>query len=420
MNRKNCLLAILCFYYIAITNAQSIGIGQSCPDVKFSKILNYPVFTSNISSFKGKWLLLDFWSTWCSSCIYAMPKMDSLQKRFGEKIAIVTVTSEKASRIEPFMKSNRFMATSRLPSVVEDSTLHELFPHITVPHVVWIDPTGTVRAITSSYQVTGDNISKMIDNWYAMLPVKKDVLDFDISKPLLEDGNGGTGIPYLYRSLLTPMIPGLAGDVGRPNAEKHPNRFIGTNSSIPALYSLAFPQLITLAPKRVFLETSNPSRFRYSKQDGDVDNWSTHNLYCYELMLPDSFHGNPHLLIKEELDRFFNTNGRMEKRRSKCLVIISGRSPEFISPGSPESASELVLNLNRSTTKELAAALDALPQWMEVLDESGCRENISIHTTIQEGNISKLRQLLASYGLDLIETFRDVEVFVLSENKPQQ
>lgn len=54
----------------------------------------------------GKYVLLNFWATWCEPCIREMPILTSLQKKYPEKLQIIGVLVEKnkdAKELEYFM-----------------------------------------------------------------------------------------------------------------------------------------------------------------------------------------------------------------------------------------------------------------------------------------------------------------------------
>ena len=68
--------------------AGGITIGQQVPDVLIKTILNYnttdgPATSAKVSDFRGKLLIIDFWATWCTSCIYKFPELDQLQDEFA-------------------------------------------------------------------------------------------------------------------------------------------------------------------------------------------------------------------------------------------------------------------------------------------------------------------------------------------------
>src|SRR6266853_706586 len=45
-----------------------------------------------LSDYRGKVVLLYFWTTWCPACLSEMPELIALQKRYGERIAIIGVS----------------------------------------------------------------------------------------------------------------------------------------------------------------------------------------------------------------------------------------------------------------------------------------------------------------------------------------
>ncbi len=60
----------------------------------------------NLSDYRGKVVVMNFWATWCGPCAKEMPAFETLAERLsGERFALLTVNfGEKADRIKPFLK----------------------------------------------------------------------------------------------------------------------------------------------------------------------------------------------------------------------------------------------------------------------------------------------------------------------------
>jgi thiol-disulfide isomerase/thioredoxin len=59
----------------------------------------------DLSDFRGKFLLVNLWATWCEPCLREMPSLDRLQSRLGDRIAIVAVSEDRGGSkiVEPFV-----------------------------------------------------------------------------------------------------------------------------------------------------------------------------------------------------------------------------------------------------------------------------------------------------------------------------
>ena len=68
--------------------------GEQVPDIEFKQLLNSSLKTAKLSHFKGKIVFIEFWATWCSPCVAAMPHLQELQKKYKNQLQIITITSE--------------------------------------------------------------------------------------------------------------------------------------------------------------------------------------------------------------------------------------------------------------------------------------------------------------------------------------
>ena len=69
-----------------------LNIGEKVPDFEVQNVINYSKKSLRISEFKGKAVIIDFWGTSCRPCIKTLFKLDSLQKKYKDKIQVIAVT----------------------------------------------------------------------------------------------------------------------------------------------------------------------------------------------------------------------------------------------------------------------------------------------------------------------------------------
>src|ERR1700744_4307849 len=98
MKRKLCFLLLLCPFFWGFGQEKNISyannvikIGDRMPDMIIWPVINYSSKSLRISDFKGKLVILDFWATWCTSCLAHFPIADSLQREFKNDLQILLV-----------------------------------------------------------------------------------------------------------------------------------------------------------------------------------------------------------------------------------------------------------------------------------------------------------------------------------------
>jgi len=82
----------LLYIYVTISGANN---GETAPDFETTLIDGTPF---RLTEQQGKYVLLDFWGSWCPPCRKENPKLVKLYKEYGEKLTIVTVALEKDDR----------------------------------------------------------------------------------------------------------------------------------------------------------------------------------------------------------------------------------------------------------------------------------------------------------------------------------
>ena len=48
----------------------------------------------SLATYRGKYVLLDFWGHWCGPCIRAMPKVNALHQQYADKLAVIGIAME--------------------------------------------------------------------------------------------------------------------------------------------------------------------------------------------------------------------------------------------------------------------------------------------------------------------------------------
>lgn len=116
---------------------------KAAPSVSFADIQDG---RHALADFKGRYVLLNLWATWCAPCVSELPALARLKARVpGMAVLAVDLThGDKPKDADAFLKSHN---AALLGSLVDDQvTLMAAFRVAGLPTTLLIDPQGRVVA----------------------------------------------------------------------------------------------------------------------------------------------------------------------------------------------------------------------------------------------------------------------------------
>lgn len=445
-----CSLLLPVLFASLIARAQfnemvALNVGDKCPDVTFANLLRYKDSEAKLSDFRGKRLIIDFWATWCTPCLKSFPKLEKLQQSLKNNLQIMLVTAENQKSIENFynMKPKLSLVTS---VTTREDVIFTLFPHQQIPHAIWLDENGIVRAITGSNEMTVENITTFANGGEVAFVHKT----FSArAKPVMQIVNeavqrslANPDTTTLFTSTLTRHMPdSLRYNRYRYVGPQFKHRVIDRTFNYPIshLYSVAFGMYDAKGFEnysiydRVIVESKDSLKIQYPSYYSDLppgalQAWKQENTYCYTLVLPpgqtDSL--SRFKVMQRDLVRYFGYECRIAQRNVKCL-ILKATGPNVSKTKGDTTMAKITtygVVLKNQPIDHLLSGLqkyvNGIPlgttRYLPVVDETGWKENIDISFTVEDiSNLELLRKELARFNLDCVVEVRSIQAVVISD-----
>ena len=120
----------------------------------------------NLAPYKGNILLIDVWASWCTNCLYSLPKLDSLVKNSSGKVNAILLnfsgSGDDLNKIKlVYDRYETDHGKLSYPSIINDTLLRDLFSLKTLPQYIWVDREGRVLAKTGSDFLNIENINSI-------------------------------------------------------------------------------------------------------------------------------------------------------------------------------------------------------------------------------------------------------------------
>ncbi len=122
---------------------------------------------TSLSDFKGQYVFIDVWATWCTPCKAQIPYLEELEKEYkDENIVFVSMSVDKPSDKEKWSKMVKDKNMSGVQILAPNATKSEFalaYNINSIPRFILIDPQGNIVDFDAPRPSNKEAIHKLLD-----------------------------------------------------------------------------------------------------------------------------------------------------------------------------------------------------------------------------------------------------------------
>jgi thiol-disulfide isomerase/thioredoxin len=125
-----------------VNGIEATRIGSTIQNFKTNATYSGKSF--EFDALKGKYILIDFWGTWCGPCVAEMPKVKEYQEKYSDRLTVLGVNQgDSRDKIEKFIVPNGYNWTHLVNGDGEDDFVLK-FNVAGFPTKFIVDPEGKI------------------------------------------------------------------------------------------------------------------------------------------------------------------------------------------------------------------------------------------------------------------------------------
>jgi peroxiredoxin len=137
-----------------------LKVGDVAPDFEIETVAGQPL---KLSDFRGKYVLLDFWATWCGPCITELPQRKSVYDRFEGSPRFAMISLSADNDVETAKKCVEENELTWHQGFIGRSSKVQSDYHVSaIPSVFLVGPDGNVVAKNLRDQAIVTELEKVL------------------------------------------------------------------------------------------------------------------------------------------------------------------------------------------------------------------------------------------------------------------
>ena len=127
---------------------QSVEVGDEMAD---GPLYDSEEKEHHLAEFKGKYILLDFWSRGCGPCLQSIPELERISTVYADRLAVISISSDPEEVWKAFLKEKGLKGHQWNELRNDGGGLAAAYRVQGIPHYVLIDPDGKVADMWTGY-----------------------------------------------------------------------------------------------------------------------------------------------------------------------------------------------------------------------------------------------------------------------------
>jgi uncharacterized protein (TIGR03435 family) len=292
------LLATCC---CSVQGQAVLKVSDVFPDLVIRNIINAPAKEFDIHKQQNKFLILNFWGTWCSPCLPEMDSLAKLQVSNSKLIQVIGISDEPVSRLQKYLQ--RKPSTLWLASDT-NSYLYRQFAFEYVGQSAIIDLQHHIMALVRTDSINQRFINKLVAGKPISSSAETGRRQQDVEADLFAvDSTLGFQVNW---SSYRPGVPGMSKSYLHSIFEGRRRSYFNTclPSILRDMYGVSYNQVIYEVPEKTVCDYDNKQM-----------------LYCFDLLVRPEQKDSFRIIARQLVNQLFPVKARLEKRSIPVYVL---------------------------------------------------------------------------------------------------